>query len=83
MKSRIISLIALILISFGTAFGQVILTEEDHNNSRATGDPNNIGVMVPAQGWDVDQWKYTPLDGGWLLLSGIGVAYLLRKRRKE
>lgn len=39
--------------------------------------------MVPAQGWDVDQWKYTPLDGGWLLLSGIGVAYLLRKRRKE
>lgn len=83
MKRKIMILTAAILMAAGTAFGQVILTEEDPNHNRAEGDQTNFGVMVPAEGWDVDQWKYAPLDGGMLLLAGLGAAYLVGKRKKN
>ena len=39
--------------------------------------------MVPMQGVSVDQWKITPLGNGFLLLAGMGGAYLLSKRKKS
>lgn len=84
MKRRMISLIAAMLIAVGPAFSQVIITEGDVNHNRVEGDAsNNFGVMVLAQGETLDQWKYAPLDGGVLLLAGLGAAYLIGKRKKN
>lgn len=82
MKRKIISLMAAILMLAGTAFGQIIYTDEDYNHNRA-GETSNIGVMVPMQNVDMDQWKYVPLDGGMFLLAGLGAAYLMGKRKKN
>lgn len=64
-------------------FGQIIITEEDPNHNRAEQNNSNIGVMVLQEGVDYDQWKYAPLDGGVLLLAGLGAAYLAAKRKKQ
>ena len=83
MKRRIMSLMAVLLMAAGTAFGQIIITEEDANHNRAEQNTSNIGVMVLSEGVDYDQWKYAPLDGGVLLLAGLGAAYLIGKRKKQ
>ena len=84
MKKRLLSIMAVALMAVGTAFGQiVIIDDEDPNHNRATRDGSDIGVMVPMQGVVVDQWKYTPLDGGLFLLAGLGAAYLVGKRKKQ
>lgn len=83
MKRKMISLMAVLLMFAGTAFGQIIYTNEDHNHNRAGEDASNFGVMIPMQNVDYDQWKVTPLDGGFLLLAGLGAAYLVHKRKKN
>ncbi|MBR4391355.1 MAG: hypothetical protein IKT08_04540 [Bacteroidales bacterium] len=83
MKRRLISLTAAMLMAVGTTFGQIIITEEDPNHNRAEQNTSNIGVMVLSEGVDYDQWKYAPLDGGILLLAGLGAAYLAGKRKKQ
>lgn len=71
------------LMSVAPVFGQIIITEEDPNHNRAEQNTSNIGVMVPVEGAYYDQWKYAPLDGGILLLAGLGAAYLIGKRKKQ
>lgn len=84
MKKRIIVLLTMLLISVSSMFGQIIYTEEDAGHSaRQTTQSNELGVMVPMQDSDLDQWKYTPLGSGLLLLAGMGGIYVLAKRRKE
>ncbi len=83
MKRKVISLMAVLLMAVGTAFGQVIITDEDVNHNRAEQNQSNIGVMVLSEGVNYDQWKYAPLDGGVLLLAGLGAAYLVGKRKKK
>jgi len=82
MKKKLIAIVAALLLTVGTAFSQVILTDEDVNHNRAQKDPGTFGVMVPAEGWDMDQYKYTPLGSGVLLLAGLGAAYLIKKKRQ-
>ncbi len=83
MKKRIIILATAIMMAVAPAFGQIIITEEDANHNRAEQNNSNIGVMVLQEGVNYDQWKYAPLDGGVLLLAGLGVAYLMGKRKKK
>ena len=83
MKKKVIAIVAALLLTVGTAFSQVILTDEDFNNNRAQQDINEIGVMVPRQNVAMDQYKYVPLGNGVLLLAGLGAAYLVRKRNEE
>ena len=83
MKKKVIAIVAALLLTVGTAFSQVILTDEDFNNNRAQQDINEIGVMVPRQNVAMDQYKYVPLGNGVLLLAGLGAAYLVRKRKEE
>ena len=71
------------LMSVAPVFGQIIITEEDPNHNRAEQNTSNIGVMVLSEGVNYDQWKYAPLDGGVLLLAGLGAAYLAAKRKKQ
>ena len=82
MKKRLIAIMAVLFLTVGSAFAQVIITDEDVNHNRAEGDANAIGVMVPMQNVDMDQWKVAPLGSGVLLLAGLGAAYLARKRKK-
>ena len=82
MKKKLIAIVAVLLMTVGTAFSQVILTDEDFNHNRANADPE-FGVMVPMQNVNMDQWKQAPLGTGVLLLAGLGTAYLLRKRKEE
>ena len=83
MKKKVIAIVAALLLTVGTAFSQVILTDEDFNHNRNEVSPDEFGVMVPGQGYAMDQYKHAPLDGGVLLLAGLGAAYLLRKRKEE
>ena len=82
MKNKLIAIVAVLLMTVGTAFSQVILTDEDFNHNRANTDPE-FGVMVPMQNVNMDQWKQAPLGSGVLLLAGLGAAYVLRKRKQE
>jgi len=81
MKKRIIVVAAVLLMAIGSSFGQIIYTSEDDPNQR----DGQFGVMVPIQNANIDQYKLNevPLGSGWLLLAGLGGAYLLRKRKGE
>ena len=86
MKKRCSIIIITVLLSFTPLFGQMILTEEDAGlNSRAGSASTDLGVMVPIQNSNLDQFteEYVPLANGLLLLVGMGGAYLLRKRKTE
>ena len=83
MKKRIVILATALLMTVAPVFGQIIITEEDPNHNRAEQNNSNIGVMVLSEGVNYDQWKYAPLDGGILLLAGLGTAYLVSKRKKK
>ena len=71
------------MMTVTSAYSQIIITEEDANHNRAEQNTSNIGVMVLSEGVNYDQWKYSPLDGGVLLLAGLGAAYLIGKRKKQ
>ena len=71
------------MMTVTSAYSQIIITEEDANHTRAEQNTSNIGVMVLSEGVNYDQWKYSPLDGGVLLLAGLGAAYLIGKRKKQ
>ena len=82
-KSIVIIIIAMLMGCFKPLSAQIIYTEEDaglNPRAQAQGDFN---VMVPMQGVSLDQWKITPLGNGFLLLAGMGGAYLLSKRKKS
>ena len=82
MKKKVIAIVAALLMTVGSAFSQVILTDEDVNHNRAQQDPSEFGVMVPGQGLAMDQYKYSPLGNGVLLLAGLGAAYLIKKKKQ-
>ena len=60
-----------------------IVPEDDYLNNR-TGISDGTLVPITPQGLVYD-WidVYTPLGEGWLLLAGLGGAYLLGKQRKR
>ena len=82
MKKKVIAIVAALLMTVGSAFSQVILTDEDINHNRAQQDASEFGVMVPGQGLAMDQYKYSPLGNGVLLLAGLGAAYLIKKKKQ-
>ena len=84
MKKRYVILLTTLFLSLSSVFGQIIYTDEDAGlNPRQTTQTNELGVMVPMQNVDMDQWKIAPLGSGVLVLAGLGGAYLLAKRKKE
>ena len=83
MKKKLIAIVAVLFMTVGTAFSQVIITDEDLNHHRDGTNSNDFGVMVPMQNVNMDQWKQAPLGSGLFLLAGLGAAYLLRKRKEE
>ncbi len=82
MKKKMLSLVAAVLLAVGPAIGQIIIQEGDANHNRNQVTPEEFGVMVPAQGYNMDQYKHAPLGNGVLLLAGLGAAYLLKKKKQ-
>ena len=81
MKKLIIAITAVLTLATAPAMAQVFLDDEGVTNNRTQVDANEIGVMVPSQ--DVNYDQFTPVGGGVLLLAGLAGAYLIGKRRKE
>ena len=81
---KLIAIIAALMLATAPAMSQVFIMDEDeYNNGRSTMSEEQFGVMVPSQGVDYDQWKFSPLGEGIVVLAGLAGAYLLGKRKKE
>lgn len=84
MKKRTIVFVTVLVMAMQSVMGQIIYTQEDEGiHPRLSG--GQIGVMVPLQNVDYDQWKQTtvPVGNGLLLLIGLGGAYLLKKKKEN
>ena len=80
---KLIMTIAIATMLAVPAMAQVFLDDETTTNNRELRDGEEFGVMVPSENVDYDQWKYTPVGEGLLVLAGLAGAYLIGKRRKE
>lgn len=84
MKKHCCLIVIALCLSFTPLFGQMILTEEDAGLNPRSGSSKAPGyVMVPAQNVNYDQWEYAPLGNCLWLLSGLGGAYLIQKKRRQ
>lgn len=79
MKKRTLVIATILLLAVKSMCGQIICTNEDQEMNRTTG----LGTMVPMQNTNLDQYKLNlvPLGEGWLVLVGLGGAYLMRSSR--
>lgn len=79
MKKRTFVIVTILLLAVKSMSGQIIFTEEDQSINRTEG----FGVMVPMQNTNLDQYTQSvvPLGDAWLLLVGLGGAYLIRSSR--
>ena len=83
MKKRILTIVAALTMAVTPSMAQIFMDDDEFTDDRVQKSAEDFGVMVPAQEWDVDQWKITPIGEGLALLTGLGVAYLLGKRKKD
>ena len=86
MRKTIINIMTIAALLFGTAAthnanAQIFLTDEDMQSSMRTVTPENELPIIPELGLTIDQ--YAPATGGVLVLSLLGGAYLLGKRKKK
>ena len=49
MKKKLITLMTVLFVAVGSAFSQVIITDEDVSHNRSQADVDEFGVMVPGQ----------------------------------
>lgn len=80
MIKRSIAVISLLLVLTNQAQAQVFLMDEDAGGNIRVGESEFV-VPVPYQGTDWDE--FLPLGDGALLLTALGGAYLLKKRKKS
>ena len=79
-KTITIVVISLLLLVVVTAKAQIFLSDFDQGeNPRVEAD--DYGFIIGYEGGDLEQ--YLPLGDGWLLLAGLGGAYLMRKRNRN
>lgn len=79
---RVIAVIGLLLVMFGPVQAQVFIMDEDAGGNIRIKE-SEFTVPAPYQGTDLDEYEYVPLGDGVLLLTALGGAYLLRKRKKS
>ena len=79
MKKRILTIVAVLTMAITPSMAQIFLDDDDYNaRCEYNGD---LGVIVPMQNDLHDQ--YVPVGEGLMLLTGLGVVYLLGKRKKS
>jgi hypothetical protein len=82
-KARKYIILAVALLLTVTIHAQVFLMdlEEYELSERVFHNPET--PFAPYEGGDFDQTPHVPLGSGWLVLAGLGTAYLIRKHRKN
>lgn len=80
MMKRFITILGLLFILTNPVQAQVFIMDEDFEGNIRVSESEFV-VPVPYQGGDLDE--YLPLGDGVLLLTALGGAYLLRKRKKS
>ena len=83
MKKLVLVLSVLLMVSAPLKAQVFIMDDEYEGNLRNGESMSDVDwdLLVPNQALDSDQ--YLPLGDGWLLLLGLGGAYLLKKRNRE
>ena len=82
MRKSIILLVTMLMMALPMR-AQVFLTQEDLDSERA-GQWEDIGLIIPIHEQDFDQAEpYTPVGSGIVLLTVLGGAYLLGKRKEQ
>ena len=82
MNKRVLTL-AMAMLLAAPAMAQIFLDDESLTNRGWLGDMDELGNIIPFHEVEWDQANYAPAGGGILLLTALGGAYLLGKRRKE
>ena len=82
MFKKVAKVMAVLMLMLATLplHAQVFIQDEEFEGRGRTGY-EDFGLVVPYQGGDNDQ--YLPLGEGWLLLTALGGAYLVRKSHKK
>jgi hypothetical protein len=75
-------LLSVLTLWSGSMRAQVFLMEDDNGANIRLKESESF-IPVPYQGTSLDEYLYAPLGEGWLLLAGLGGAYLLRKKSKK
>ena len=83
MKKRILTIVAALTMAVTPSMAQIFMDDDEWTDDRVQMRADEFGVMVPAQEFESDQWKITPIGEGLALLTGLGVVYLLGKRKKD
>ena len=82
MRKSIILLVTMLMMALPMR-AQVFLTQEDLDSERA-GQWEAIGLIIPIHEQDFDQAEpFTPVGSGIVLLTALGGAYLLGKRKER
>ena len=82
MRKSFILLVTMLFMALPMR-SQVFLTQEDLDSER-DGQWEDIGLIIPIHEQDFDQAEpWAPVGSGITLLTALGGAYLLGKRRKE
>ena len=78
MKKRI-AIFTFVMLLAGAMQAQIFINEENSDRS-GYANVEDIGV-IPYHQVEHDQTNYLPLGNGLLMLSALGGAYLLKKRK--
>ena len=81
MKKRILTILAAMMLTV-SASAQVFLMNEDEDNDRNGIPEENISIINPGYHNSGEDW-YTPVGNGALLLTAMGSAYLLTKKKRK
>lgn len=74
-------ILAVLLCASQMGTAQIFLDDEDM--VKRSGANNTEELIIPLHGVEYDQTNYVPIGGGTLLLAGLGVAYLTKKKHKQ
>ena len=80
-KRRVLVLLTTLLLLAGSSNAQVFIAEDEFEGTMRLKEEEFV-LFVPNQGLDSDQ-SFAPIGSGALLLTCLGGAYLLTKRKKK
>lgn len=81
MKKHKHLILAVLLCASQMGTAQIFLDDEDM--LKRSGAHNTEELIIPLHGVEYDQTDYVPIGGGTLLLAGLGVAYLMKKKHEQ
>ena len=81
MKKHKHLILAVLLCASQMGTAQIFLDDEDM--LKRSGAQNTEELIIPLHGVEYDQTDYVPIGGGTLLLAGLGVAYLMKKKHEQ